>query len=50
MNNNRNEEEKVSNFELNLREYQPKQLKFLVISHGGLIMEFINAFKLLQDP
>lgn len=27
-----------------------RELTFLVVTHGGFIMEFINAFKYFKDP
>ena len=44
------EEEEISSFDAKIRQIKPKQLNFLVVAHGGFIMEFTNAFKSIQDP
>ena len=43
-------DDELAQFNNQLKEAQPKSLDFLVVSHGGFIMEFINAVKLHQDP
>ena len=47
---NKNHEESKSPFEQNIHEIKPKNLQILVVSHGGFIMEFVNAIKYFQSP
>ena len=39
-----------SEFMAKIQQIKPKKLDIAVISHGGFIMEFINATKKFQDP
>ena len=34
----------------NIQTIKPKKLEIAIVSHGGFIMEFINAVKHFQDP